>query len=125
MFNPDDICITINGYLTKIKRVIDTQTSFTWFKNKYVPKKRIDDLLCCIEGSFPDEYRENIKTHGGSNMSGYRAYQKLTASLRRKALLSSESYSIVYEEVLSLMKSFQSNIRYDLRKVCESDNNMF
>lgn len=125
MFNPDDICITINGYLSKLKRVIDDQASFVWFKTRYVPKKRIDDLLCCIEGSFPDEYKENIKTYGGSNMSGYRAYQKLTASLRRKALLSSESYSIVYEEVLSLMKSFQSNIRYDLRKVCESDNNMF
>ena len=95
------------------------------FKTKFVPQKRIDDLLCCIEGSFPEEYKEYIKTYGGSNLTGYKAYQKLLTAIRRKAFLSPESYSIKTEDVFYQIKAFQSTLKSDLKKVCESNNNMF
>jgi hypothetical protein len=125
MLNIEETYVAINNYLLKLQKVIEKQATFTWFKTKFVPKKRIDDLLCCIEGSFPSEYKEYIKTYGGSNLTGYKAYQKLLVSIRRKALLSSETYSIKYEDVIYLIKSFQSGLKSDLKKVCESDNNMF
>ena len=125
MFNPEEIHTVINEYLLKLKRVIETQASFTWFKTKFVPQKRIDDLLCCIEGSFPEEYKEYIKTYGGSNLTGYKTYQKLLAAIRRKTFLSPESYSIKTEDVFYQIKAFQSTLKSDLKKVCESNNNMF
>ena len=40
-------------------------------------------------------------------------------------MLSSGSYSILYEEAFNQIKAFQTGLRSDLKKVCESDNNMF
>ena len=125
MFNLEEVYVSINSYLLKLKKVVEEQATFTWFKTRFVSKKRVDDLLCCIEGSFPEEYKKHIEKYGGSNMAGYKTYQKLTIAARRKALLSSDSYSVDYAQVLYLIKSFQSGIKSDLKKLCESDNNMF
>ena len=125
MFNPEETLATIGSYLNKLKKTIEKQATFTWFKIKIVPKKRIDDLLCCIEGSFPEEYKNHIKTLGSNNLSGYKAYQKLIAAIRRKSFFCSENYSVLYEEALHQIMAFQSGLKSDLKKVFEANNNMF
>jgi hypothetical protein len=125
MLNYEDVYITISDYLLKLKQLIGSQAYATWFKTRIISKKRIDDILCCIEGSFPEEYKNYVKVHGSTSLGGFKAYQKLIASIRRRVFLNSESYAVLYEEALLQIRNFQSGLKLDLKRVCESDNNMF
>lgn len=124
MFNPEESYVVINKFLSKLKKEIEEQATFTWFKTKFVSKKRIDDLLCCIEGSFPEEYKQRIRETGGIGLNGYRAYQRLANIVRRKAFFSSESYSVDYVEVFSQIRVFQSGLKLDFKKLCETNDTM-
>ena len=57
MLNPDEASIEIKKYLRKLVKIINEEASFTFFKVKIVEKKRIDDILCCVDATFPDEYK--------------------------------------------------------------------
>ena len=125
MFNLEESYSVTNSYLLKLKNVIEEQASFTWFKTKYVSKKRIDDLLCCIEGSFPEEYKNHIREFGDLSLSGYRTYKNMANCIRKKALLFPDNYSIDFAHVLHQIKAFQSGLKSDLKKLCETGSNMF
>ena len=125
MFNPDESFSIIKTYIDKFIRLLNNQPNFLWFKTKKVPKKRVDDILCCIEASFPDEYKALIGKYSSKNLNSYKNYQHLVQNIRIKSRFDSNNYSISYEEVIRLTTNFLSSLKTDFRNICESDSNMF
>ena len=125
MFNPDETLVTIKNYLTKLTRIINDQATFTWFHTKIVKKTKIDDILCCIEGSFPDEYKNFVKRHGTRDLKGYACYQQLLDMLRGKSMLFSDSYSVKHNEAIKQIQTLTKFLKADFTKVCNSMSDMY
>lgn len=114
MVTIDESIIELKKHLKKLTTVINNNASFTFFKIKVVDKNRVDDVLCCIEACFPDEYKKILK----QKTSKYRSvtlYHSLKASIQRRFILSSESYSIKYKDALSLIAGFAIVLEQDIR----------
>ena len=56
--------IELKRYLKKLQYVIEQETKFTLINARIVDKKKVDDILCCIESSFPETYKNFIKEKG-------------------------------------------------------------
>lgn len=125
MFSPDEAMQTTKGYLNKLTRVINYQATFTWFKTKIIKKTRIDDILCCIEGSFPNEYKDFVRKQGSRGLRGYTCYQQLVMTLRNKSMLFSDSYSVDSSEAIRQIQVLGTTLKSDFVKVCNSFSNEY
>jgi len=57
----------IKAYANKLLKIIQRETTFSFMNLRLVNKNRVDDILCCIDASFPEEYRiytKKVKTKG-------------------------------------------------------------
>ncbi len=123
MYNIDDSIMECKKYLKSLQKTINNNTKFTFFEIKVVSKSNIDDILCCLEASFPDEYkkllkRKNINLHTDKHQHQYTSlssYQKIKESIQRKWFLSSNEYSVKYKEIPTLLENFSVNLEKDIR----------
>lgn len=115
MLTFDEAIIELKKYLKKLSFVISSQASFTFFKVKVVDKNKIDDILCCIEACFPDEYKKLLRQKRGSSLKSIALYQSLRASIQRKNVFSSSTYLIRYKSALSLIAGFSVILEQDIR----------
>lgn len=117
MYNPDDAAIETKKYLKKLKTIIENEATFIFFKTRLINKSRLDDILCCIEASFPDEYKDCIKRTGGKSLRSYRMYRELVGLIKRKSLLSSASYSVLFQEAINVIDNLSRGILSDYKRV--------
>lgn len=125
MLNPDESAIQIKKYLRKLTYIIDNQTVFTLLKVKIVKKKEVDDILCCIEASFPKEYNAYIKKNGAKRLRSAKFYRQLLESIRRKVWFDSNSYAVLYKDLDLLVNNIINTINGDLNQVFKSEADMF
>ena len=123
MLNPQEASIETIKYLRKLKKIIETEGT-RLFKSKIINKARLDDVLCCIEGSFPQEYREHIKKKGGRKLRSCICFQEINGAIKRKFLFSSSSYSVSYQEALNLIDTMQKSFGSDLKQIFNNNSNM-
>ena len=125
MLNPEETIVTIHGYLKKLSSLIsDNSTVMVGKRN--INKTRIDDLLCCIEGSLPEEFRKYVKQHGSRGRVKSQGHlEKLNLAIRNKCFWNGSVYSVNVEDALKLIKSLQSSIPSDIRFIYSSESGMF
>lgn len=125
MINAEEISIEIKKYLRKLSKVINNDASFTFFKIKIVNKKKIDDVICCIEAVLPEEYKLYVKKYGVKRLKFSEHYQSLISVIRRKTWFDANSYSVLHGVANGLISIIITNITADMKKVRDADFNMF
>ncbi len=115
MLTVDESIIELRKHLKKLSNVINNNSSFTFLKVKIVDKNRIDDVLCCIEASFPDEYKKLLRQKKSSGLKSIALYHSLRASIQRKFIFSSESYCVRYKDAQSIIAGFTVILEQDIR----------
>lgn len=121
MYNTDEVMVNINKYLKKLMFTIENQASFSFGKTKIVNKKRLDDILCCVEGAIPQEYKKYTQTYGTMGLKSSLYLSKIHAAIKNKFLLSTDVYSVKYKELEPLITAFVAELRKDLNKIYESN----
>ena len=119
MHNIENSLIEIKKYLNKIKFTIEKQADFCFFGKNYVSKTRIDDLLCCLEASFPDKYKNYIKNSRAKSYQSYKYYRGLCDTLRQKSKnpLFSNCYIIKISEFLQMSELFIRAAKSDFTSI--------
>ena len=125
MFNEDEVLEKINNYLKKLTSIINNDAKFSIFGIKFIKKKRIDDLLCCIEATLPKEYKDAIRKLGAQNFAGYTCYTELLNSFRKNKSLFADNYMIRHNIVLRQISVLKTSIRRDFKKVTQDNTNKF
>ena len=125
MLNPQKSLIETKKYLKKLKSIIEKQAKFTFIKSKLLDRLVIDDLLCCIEASFPDEYKEFVKKKGGRSLKSYVILKDLQAVIKGRFLFSSSYYSVRHKEAYELIDRLSKTLDYDLNLILSSSSDMF
>ena len=119
MYNPQEVSESIKGYLLKLKKIINNEATFNFGKTKVINKSKIDDILCCVEGSFPQEYRDYLKKYGVNKLKSKVYINQLHAAIKNKFLFSTTNYAVNVPHAESMMSAIMSVLDSDLNKVLE------
>ena len=121
MFDEEKTLENINNYLKKLMFIINNNASFTIFGFKFIKKNRVDDIFCCIEGTFPKEYRDEIKRLGVQTFKGYNCYVELLDSFKKYKSLSSDYYMVKYNIALRQITVLRTSLKADFKKVSKEN----
>ena len=113
---------SLGSYIQKLKKTVAMECSFTFGRNKIVSKARIDDVICCIQASYPKEYRDYVRRNGMKSLETYIYFQKLLSVATKKFVLSANHYSIDHVELNRISDLFIATAQKEMKKI-ESDNN--
>lgn len=117
MYNPQETSIAIKGYLKKLKKILSNETIFNLGKTRIVNKSKIDDILCCVEGSLPEEYKNYVKKYGITRLKSYSCLNQLHAAIKNKFLFSTSKYAVNMNLAEFNINGIMSAIDADLDKV--------
>ena len=125
MLNPQEASIELKKYLKKLATLIERDASFTFIKTKIVDKKKVDDILCCIEASLPDEYKTFVKKSGAKSLKSNFLYVQILGAVKNKFLFSTSVYKVKHGEALSLIASMIKALDSDINFVYSDQSGMF
>ena len=86
MLNPSDSAQNIKRYLKKLLRLIEHDAVFSLFKCTLVNKNKVDDIICCVEGSFPNEYKDYVKKMGPKGLRTYGLWIQILKDIKKPIL---------------------------------------
>ena len=79
-------------------------------------KNRVDDILCCVESSWPDNYKKFLEAPVAIKLKSPKHYQRIMMAIKNRFAFSSSLYLVKYEDAVSainlLIKSIDSDIKY-------------
>lgn len=123
MLNPEEIIADLQKYLKKLNTIINEESSCGILGGRSASKARIDDILCCIEGSFPEEYKRYIERYGAaSKLKSYKYFQQLQDAIKKKNVWNKNSYSIEINEANKFIKAMQSTLPSDIRFIYSNES---
>lgn len=125
MLNPDEATIELKKYLKKLKYLIENDASFSLFNTAIVDKKKIDDILCCVEASIPEDYRAFVKKNGAHRLKSYSNYTQLLKAIKNKFFLSSNMYKINFSEAIKYIQLYSRAIDSDIKFIYSDQFGMF
>lgn len=117
MFNPDDNISDLRKYLKKLRNTIEKEALFSIFDSKIMDKKKVDDILCCIEASFPKEYRDFVKTNGINRLRSSQAYMSLQQAIKNKFFFSTNLYEVIFSKTIASITALEANLDSDMRLI--------
>ena len=117
MVNPDEVILDLKKYFKKLYNLIDNEANFTLLTVKIVDKKKIDDILCCIEVSWPKEYKLYLEKFGIMKLKSNKYYLQLSEAIKNKFWFSTDVYSVQYDSALRLIRAILDVIDSDIRFV--------
>ena len=123
MCDLEEKIVELKKYFKKILIIINNETVFTLIKTKFVNKNRIDDIICCIEGTFPEEYKHFLKK--GKQLKSSTYYTQLLKVVRTPFWLNQSLYSVKHEEVEYYITAILSSIESDIRFVYSNESELF
>ena len=118
----DEQIQSLKSYLDKLKRIIMTESSFSFGNTKIVSKSRIDDVICCIQASYPKDYEEYVKRNGMKSLQTYVYFQQLLAVVTKKFFFSSAQYSIDINSFMGLLNTFMQTIEREKQRVIDDSS---
>ena len=125
MLNPDEVTLELQKYFKKLKRILNEESTGGWFGKKSVNKSRVEDMLCCIEGSFPEEYKRYIESHGlASRVKSYKLFQQLQTVIKNKSFLNSNAYSVNVDDANRILSGIMSTLPGDISFIYSSESGM-
>ena len=90
-------------YLIKLKRIVTNESSFSLGNKRIISKARVDDIVCCVQANYPDDYTEYVKRNGIKSLQSHLCYQQLLAVVTKKFILSPNHYLIDFARFMSLL----------------------
>lgn len=105
--------IQLKKYFKKLLLLIGEDTVFNLMGVRFVKKNRIDDIICCIEATFPEKYKAYIKSKK-KKLKTDENYTALLKVIKNKFLLSSFYYKIYYAEANKCISNILSTIEADI-----------
>ena len=120
----DEQIMELQKYLRKLSKVINECVCFTWMNKKIVDKHRVDDVLCCIEGSLPDSYQNYVKKNHKKQLSSYTTYMQLLQAIKNKPLFSTSHYSVNFNEANILINRLIKEFECDIKRIQNKETDM-
>lgn len=117
MYNPDDNINDLRKYLKKLRNTIEKEAIFSIFDSKIVDKKKVDDILCCIEASFPQQYRDYVKINGAYKLKSSQVYRSLQKAIRNKFFFSANAYKVVLSSAIASITALETSLDSDMRLI--------
>ena len=90
-------------YLNKLKRIVTNESSFSLGNKRIISKARVDDIVCCVQANYPDDFTEYVKRNGIKSLQSHLCYQQLLAVVTKKFILSPNHYLIDFARFMSLL----------------------
>ena len=117
--------VTFIKYLKKLKSIIELKPKFSLIENKIYDKKEIDDILCCIEASWPKDYKKYVMKFRTKKLNSTNYYNQIILAIKNKFLFSSNVYSVDYKKALNNITSLISSIEKDMRYINSDQSGMY
>ena len=125
MLNPSDSAQNIKRYLKKLLRLIEHDAVFSLFKCTLVNKNKVDDIICCVEGSFPNEYKDYVKKMGPKGLRTYGLWIQILKDIKNPFCLSSSLYSVQKASAIQGLSSMIAKIDSDINQIYNNASSMF
>lgn len=119
-----NLTLDAKRYLEKIKLIL-VKPKLAFFDKRYLKKLEIEDLICCLEASFPEIFKKAIKDHKQSSLKSVRLYRNLTLALKlKKSKFFADCYVVSFKECYSLTEGLIKTIDSDIKKIVEDSTDM-
>ena len=115
----------LKKYIKKLIKFINNESTFKFMKTRLVDKTRVDDIICCIDASFPKEYLDHLKKIGGNHLKSTALYTEMLNAIKNPFWLSPSLYSVNYNAFNVTANAFIKNIDSDIKKVSGEIPNNF
>lgn len=115
--------VEFKKYLRKLRSFIETQAKFKIFKTSIVDKKRFDDILCCVDASWPEEYKRYISRVGATRLKSPGNYNKVIKTTKNKFIFSTSCYAIRINEAIKAIEDLIKSIDQDVRLIKSEQSN--
>ena len=86
----------IKKYLQKLNILISNNSSFIIGKYRFINKNRVDDIICCMEASWPKEIKGLAQYKKEKNIESFKIYKNFLNIITNKTFISSNHYLINY-----------------------------
>ncbi len=113
----------IKKYLKKLKKFIEKDANLCLGKIRIVDKKRFDDIFCCIEANWPEDYKKYLNFINARKLKSPVIYNKLLQATKNKFFFSTSLYSIKYSDAIKAIDQLISSIDYDMNFIKDSQVN--
>ena len=123
--NPQESTLEFKKYLKKLFKMIENEATFTLISSRIYDKKRIDDVMCCIEASWPEDYKKYCSKFDTKKLRSPFYYKQLILAVKNKFLFSSSCYSVNYNSALEALSLLMKSIEADMRFIYSEDSGMF
>ena len=120
MNNQEEV-LEVQKYLKKLESIIKMDCTFNFADLRLYDKKRIDDVICCIEGSWPDEYKKYIAKKGSTKLKTPKLYKLLFDAVKNRFLFSTSCYSVKYNIALTSIIQLQDSFVQDLNFIMKEE----
>ena len=121
----DEEIIAFKKYLKKLKSILELNAKFSLIENKLYDKKVIDDILCCIEASWPEDYKKYVMKFGAKKVSSTNNYNQMILAIKNKFLFSTNVYSVDYSKALNSITSLMVSIEKDMQHINNIQSGMY
>ena len=109
--------IIIKKYLKKMIDLIKTDTVFRFGNTCIVNKQKLDDIFCCIDGTWPKEFKAYCTTNGLMRLKTSKYYSQLLEVTKIQFLFFTGVYAVKKKETLVLINSIINSIDADVETV--------
>lgn len=115
MQSEDELMTNLMNYYTKLEKCIQNEAAFSFGNKKIFDKKRVDDILCCIEASMPAEFKRLANAYGeDKRVKTYKYQRDLIQNIKIKPPMGNSSYMVNTAETLQIIAALKRAIPGDL-----------
>ena len=114
LINTDENIIELKKYFKKLIEVIEHEVVFNFGNKKFFNNSRIDDVLCCIEATYPTDLKTLYK-RVPNKIIGYKTFLKLSNSIRTPFFLNNNLYVINYKDTIGNIQFILTTIERDFK----------
>lgn len=123
--DPLEAALSIKNYLKKLLRILTQEATFSFGKKKIITRSRVNDILCCIDATFPQEYKEYVSKNGPKGLKTSMYYLQLLAAIKNKSILGSSYFSVNFDDASQYINSMISSVESDFQRITQSSSSMF
>ncbi len=113
----EESAIELKKYLNKLNLQINDNAIFSFTNSKIVDKKRIDDFLCCIEATFPKEFKNTGSVKKENALKSYNCFLRLKGAIQNKFLFFSSVYQVKHKDIVGLISTINTEFARDISKI--------
>lgn len=122
MKTPEEQIRDFTIYLKKLITVVTNESSFSLGNQRIISKSRIDDVLCCVQASYPKEHKEYVKRNGAKSLQSYVYLQQLCVVVTNKFVLSLNHYMIDYAMFTKIINTLLQIVKKENKSITEDNH---